>query len=118
MLPAVWTPRIWALVPLVLVACWWLLDYTAARALGGLLVLMCNHIIQNAFAYNCACRSLYAIVAVIWGIAGLACIAWPWLLRDGLQFLTQRRSYLVALWFFCGFSALVFALLPFLGGAY
>ena len=115
MLPAKYATPVWLLVPVVAVACWFLLDFLFARAFGGFLVLVANHLIQHAFAYYCGVRPLYCIIALVWGLWGMTLIAWPWLLRDFWEAVPKRPRSCIAIWAFCILSALAFAILPFCG---
>ena len=67
MLPAQYTTLVWLLVPVAVGACWFFLDFLFARAFGGGLVLVANHLIQHAFAYYCGARPLYCLLALVWG---------------------------------------------------
>lgn len=74
-------PLVIALVPLGLLGGWFLLDYPAARAWGGLLVFLANSLMRAAFAEACACRALFSLICLAWGVAGMVMIASPWRLR-------------------------------------
>ena len=115
MLPANYTTPVWLLVPFAVVACWYFLDFLFARALGGFLALIANHLIQHAFAYYCGIRPLYCLIALAWGLWGMTLIAWPWLLRDFLLAVSKHPRSRTAIWCFCILSALAFAILPFCG---
>ena len=115
MLPARYATPVWLLVPVTAAACWFLLDFLFARALGGFLVLAANHLIQHAFAYYCGERWLYCTIALLWGLAGMTLVTWPWLLRDALEMVAKRPKSRPPIWIFCVLSALAFAILPFCG---
>ena len=91
MLPASYTPWCWAAVPAAALLCHFFLDYTAARSLGGIMVMLANYMIQHAFAEDVCCRILYGGVSLIWGLLGICVIAWPWWLRDALEFFRSPR---------------------------
>lgn len=112
MLPDNWTPLVWSAVPIALAAGYYALDFTAVRAFGGLLVLTTNHLIQHAFAFHCNCRPLFAVVALVIGLAGMALIAWPWLMREGIEHLAAHPRRIKWLWIVGGIFAAVIALLP------
>ena len=116
MLPATYKPYVWALVPILVVLCTWLMDFNAVRAFGGLIALTANFLIQHAFAYNCMLRSVFCVTVLLAGIAGTICIAWPWMLRDALNWLAghqrQDRLFIVVSVIF----AAVLILLPICGG--
>lgn len=116
MLPAAYTPWCWAAVPVVTLLCHFFLDFTAARAFGGLLVLLTNFMIQNCFAEDVRCRLLYGIIALVWGLAGICLIAWPWWLRDAFTFFrTPRAPWMKRTAWAAGVaSALIFIILPLL----
>lgn len=115
LLPERFATPVWLLVPVVAVAAWFLLDFLFARAFGGFLVLSANHLIQHAFAYYCGFRGIYCILALIWGVAGMALIAWPWLMRDFLETLNKHPRWRPGLWAFAVICALAFVILPFCG---
>lgn len=112
-----WVGLFWALVPCTAIAAWFTLDFLMARALSGAIILLANYAIQHAFAYHCACRPLYAIVALFWGLLATACLAWPWWSRDILAKCGEpnakalRQGILAD----CIFSAVILVLLPFIG---
>lgn len=115
MLPERFVTLVWLLVPVAVAACWFFLDFLFARALGGFLVLVANHLIQHAFAYYCGLRPIYCTIALLWGLWGMTLIAWPWLLRDFWEATPKHPRCRVAIWGFCILSALAFAILPFCG---
>ncbi len=115
MLPERFATPVWLLVPFAVAACWFLLDFLFARAFGGLLVLMANHLIQHAFAYYCGCRPVYCLIALVWGLTGMTLIAWPWLMRDFLEAVPRHPRWRPILWAVSLLSALSFAILPFCG---
>lgn len=116
MLPAAFTPWCWAAVPAVLLLCHFFLDFTAARALGGLLILLTNFMIQSCFAANVSCRPLFGFAALLWGLLGTCLVAWPWWLRDGLDFFcTARPPWMKwCAWSAGILSAAIFIILPLL----
>ncbi len=116
MLPAAYKPAVWALVPIIAALCTWLMDFVPARAFGGLVALLANFLIQHAFAYNCMLRSVFCVTVLLAGIAGTICIAWPWMLRNALNWMAghqrQDRLFIVIGVIF----AVVLILLPLCGG--
>ncbi len=112
LLPARYTALCWGLVPVCAVLCYFCLDFLLARSLGGLLVLLSNYLIQHAFAADCGCRPLFALVCLFFGIVGLVLLAWPWKMRDWLGERSPVRGRR-ALWLF-GLLALPLIILPFL----
>ena len=113
MLPGTrWGQLFWALVPVTAFLCWYFMDFLMARALGGLLVIIANFLIQNAFGAYCGCRPLYASVALAWGVAGTLLIAWPWWFRDVLTACSRHLAWRIALLLVSVFSCIVFLVLP------
>ncbi|MCQ2397558.1 MAG: hypothetical protein MJ106_07675 [Lentisphaeria bacterium] len=112
-----WAGLFWALVPCTAIAAWFTLDFLMARALSGVVILLANYAIQHAFAYHCACRPLYAVVALAWGLVATACLAWPWWFRDILVKCAEQSSKALryAILAVCVLSAVVLAILPFVG---
>ena len=78
-------------------------------------MLLTNHLIQHAFAYYCGWRGVYSSLALVWGLAGMALIAWPWLMRDFLETLNKHPRWRPGVWAFSVICALAFAILPFCG---
>ena len=78
-------PFVIALVPLGLAGGWFLLDYLTARSWGGRLVFLANALMHEAFVESCACRPLYCLVCIAWGVAGMVLVASPWHLRRLLE---------------------------------
>ncbi len=112
LLPARFTAWCWALVPVCGALCFLCLDFLFARSAGGLLVLLSNYLIQHAFAVDCACRPLFALACLFFGIVGLVLLAWPWKLRDWMgerSPVRGRRALCLS-----GLLALPLLLLPFL----
>lgn len=115
MLPSSWAILAWVLLPVTIVSSWLFLDFPLARSIGGLLVLLANYAIQHCFAYYCAWRGFYTVIALAWGIAGLALIAWPWRLRDLLEWSSKHPRSHRWIWLFSGLCAAALAILPFIG---
>lgn len=112
LLPARYTALCWALVPVCAALCYLCLDFLFARSLGGLLVLLSNYLIQHAFAVDCACRPLFALDCLLFGVVGLILLAWPWKLRDWLGERSPVRGRRALCLF--GLLALPLIVLPFL----
>ncbi|GEM_PF-5931950 len=110
-----WCSLFWALVPVSAVLLGYYMDYLFARAFGGMLVILTNYLIQHAFAYHCGGRAVYAITAVIWGVAGLVFLAWPWRLRDFWSACTTCSKCRYAILAAGVISAALLAILPFVG---
>lgn len=116
MLPPGFTPVVWMLVPVVAAGCLLLLDFNPARAFGGWVAMLANYLIQHAFAYNCAWRGVFCVAALLLGIAGTLCIAWPWLVRDALSWLAGHSRQSRWILGGCAVFAMVFIILPLCGG--
>ena len=73
------------LVPVVAVLSYFYLDFLFARALGGLLLLVVNSLLQGAFVARVPMRPLFSVLCYAIGFLGLLVIAAPWRLRDLLD---------------------------------
>jgi len=98
-----------ALVPVVVVLAYFHLDYLLARALGGLLLLLVNHVLQAGFAAQVPWRPVFSTVCYIVGIAGMFLVAVPWRLRDGIGLSADSAKWRLALCLGSGIAALVIA---------
>jgi len=110
-----WRSLCFALVPVVSILGYLLMDFIFARAFGGLLALCANYLIAKSFANDVACRPLYCTIALLLGLAGMILIAWPWWMRDFCDFrnrLPARRKPLLFIATLC--LALPLLILPFI----
>ncbi len=73
---------VWCLVPIVIGLSYFFVDYLNARALGGLLALCANHLINGAFVFDVPLRGFYSILCLMLGVFGLIGIGLPWRYRD------------------------------------
>ena len=65
-------------------------EFLAVRALGMLLLLAAEPLLESAVLRNEPSRLLLVVLAYAWVIAGLFNVGMPYLLRDALQWLTAR----------------------------
>lgn len=70
------------------VASYMMLDYLFTRALGGLLLLVCGHMLHEAFAVFLPVRWLYALILYVVGVIGMFMIGSPYRFRDWLEKVT------------------------------
>ncbi len=101
------------LVVLIAAGGYFLLEYLFTRALGGFLLLICSHMLHEAFACQAPWRWLFAIICYALGIIGMVMIANPWRFRELLQILTEKekpRRAVAAGLLVCGLICLSIAL--------
>lgn len=82
-------------------------DLLAARALGGILVLIPAPVLQVARVHPSDWRLVVVTLMYLMAIAGMTLIMAPYYLRDGLEWLTQSERRLRL----CGAVRLLFAIL-------
>lgn len=78
-------------------ACFWMLDYLMARALGGLVLLAVNELLHLAFVRHALARPVFALVCYMLGVAAMFMIATPYRFRDLLEQATLHRRKRAAL---------------------
>lgn len=66
-------------------------DFLAARALGVLLLLLAKVLLDAAFLRDESSRYLITILAYLMVVKGIAFVAWPYLMRDGIDWLYNSR---------------------------
>ena len=110
-----WCKLFWGMVPVAAVLLGYYMDYLFARAFGGVLIILANYVIQHAFAYHCAAKPLYAIVALLWGLAGTIFLAWPWTMREFGNKCAANKNIRVTTLAASAISALILTILRFLG---
>ncbi len=112
-----WPAVFWLLVPVTLVLAWKTLDFLFARAFAGAWVLLVNYLIQNAFAYYCGIRPLYAVAALVWGVCATIALFAPWQFRNLLESCAKDAKGLPnrILLGVGAITGLLMALLPFVG---
>lgn len=67
-------------------------EFLAVRALGTLLLLMASPVLHAAFLQPPVSRLLLPILAYAWIIAGMFFVGMPYLLRDGIGWLTASPA--------------------------
>ena len=69
-------------------------EFLAVRALGMLLLLAAEPLLESAVLRNETSRLLLVVLAYAWVIAGLFYVGMPYLLRDAIQWVTADRNRL------------------------
>ncbi|MEI6491966.1 MAG: hypothetical protein WCO94_05400 [Verrucomicrobiota bacterium] len=69
-------------------------EFLAVRALGMILLLIAEPLLESAVLRQEPSRLLLVVLAYVWVIAGLFFVGMPYLLRDVVQWLTADRSRL------------------------
>ena len=69
-------------------------EFLAVRALGMLLLLAAEPLLESAFLCHETSRLLLVVLAYAWVIAGLFYVGMPYLLRDAIQWVTADRNRL------------------------
>lgn len=67
-------------------------EFLAVRALGSLMLLAAMPVLSAAFLQPQISRLLLPIVAYVWIILGMFFVGMPYLLRDGIQWLSQSKG--------------------------
>lgn len=67
-------------------------EFLAVRALGTLLLLVAQPLLEAAFLRQPATRLLLPILAYAWILAGMFMIGMPFLLRDAIDWLTKSSE--------------------------
>ena len=81
------------LVPVIAILAYTHLDYLFTRALGGLVVLVVNHLLHAAFVVHLPGRPVFALVCYLLGLLGLLLVAAPWHFRDALERAAESGRY-------------------------
>lgn len=89
------------LVCLITAGCYFLMDYLLARALGGLILLAANLLLQQAFAIALAVPQRVSLAAVcyILGTYALFMLGTPYRFRNLLERMTQKPAWRLSI---CG----------------
>ena len=66
-------------------------EFLAVRALGMLLLLAAEPLLESAVLRNETSRLLLVVLAYAWAIAGLFLVGMPYLLRDAIGRVTEKR---------------------------
>ncbi len=69
-------------------------EFLAVRALGMLLLLAAEPLLESAVLRHEVSRLLLVVLAYAWVIAGLFYVGMPYLLRDAIQWVTSDRNRL------------------------
>ena len=80
-------------VILVTLLCYFLLDYLFTRALGGILLLLVNWLLHEAFIENIQFRPVFSIICYLLGIASFFLIAAPYRFRDWLEKISHDNRW-------------------------
>ncbi len=83
-------------VVVVVVVSFFLLDYLFSRALGGMLLLVMNFLLHEAFVQHVPLRPVFAAVCYVFCIAGILLIAVPYRFRDYLEKSTKFPKWRIA----------------------
>jgi hypothetical protein len=67
-------------------------EFLAVRALGTLLLLAASPVLHAAFLQPQWSRLLLPILAYVWIIGGMFLVGMPYLMRDGVTWLTQSKA--------------------------
>lgn len=67
-------------------------EFLAVRALGTLLLLASSPVLHAAFLQPQVSRLLLPVLAYAWIIAGMFFVGTPYVMRDGIRWLTERRE--------------------------
>ena len=67
-------------------------EFLAVRALGPLLLLVSSPVLHAAFLQPQMSRLLLPVLAYVWIIAGMFFVGTPYVMRDGILWLTQSRE--------------------------
>lgn len=95
--PGFLLPFIWPLAILIPIASFFYIDFFAARALGGILIISSYDIVHWAFELRLPGAILITIIAWLYGIAGIWISGKPHALRDWFRLAAKSRKYAVCL---------------------
>jgi hypothetical protein len=103
-------PMVWILLPIVVLCCYFFLDFVFARALGGVLLVLSIELLGEGFIINLPHRALFSAVTIAYGVLGLFLIGMPWLFRDFLEKVNGSNRFRSQAIFFIGMSVVFFLL--------
>jgi hypothetical protein len=69
-------------------------EFLAVRALGALLLLLANVLLDAAFLDNRPSKLVITVLAYVYVICGIVFVAWPYLMRDILEWFYKNESRL------------------------
>ena len=81
-------------------------EFLAARALGMVLLLSADPLLESAMLRHEETRLLLVALAYAWVVAGLFLVGMPYLLRDAISFMTSR----VGIWKISAVAGLVYGI--------
>jgi hypothetical protein len=81
------------MVPAVTVLCFFFLDYLFSRSVAGILLLLVNHVLHEAFAVNVPMRPVFSTLCYLVGVAAIILVCYPWLMRDALEKSAQSATW-------------------------
>lgn len=88
-----WRTRILVLLPVsFLLVVLYVPEFLAVRALGSLLLLAAMPVLSAAFLQPQLSRLLLPILAYAWIIGGMFLVGMPYLMRDGIQWLSHSKG--------------------------
>lgn len=90
--PGFLLPFIWPLAILIPIASFFYIDYFAARALGGVLIISSYDIVHWAFELRLPGAVAITIIAWLYGIAGIWISGKPCVLRDWFRLAAKSRK--------------------------
>jgi hypothetical protein len=102
-------PWFLVLVPVgVLLVLIYVQEFLSVRALGSCLLLIAGIVLQAAFQRPQASRLLLPILAYAWIFAGLYFVGMPYLMRDGVEWITKTANrWRLAAWAGLGYGTLL-----------
>jgi len=65
-------------------------EFLAVRALGMVLLLLAEPLLEATFLHPQPTRLLLVVLAYVWIVAGLFWVGMPWLLRDQIKWVTAQ----------------------------
>jgi hypothetical protein len=68
-------------------------EFLAVRALGMVLLLAAEPLLESAVLRNEPSRLLLVVLAYVWAIAGLFLVGMPFLLRDAIQWVSTGNRW-------------------------
>jgi hypothetical protein len=76
---------------IAIASAFFLRDFLAVRASGVILLLLAKVLLDAAFLRDESSRYLITVLAYIFVFKGMALVAWPYLMRDGIDWLYQNH---------------------------
>lgn len=105
--PAFLLPFLWPIAIIVPILGFFFVDYPAARALGGILILMGYYLVHYTFDFRTPGFPVLAVAGWLIGIAGIWISGKPCSMRDYLRLAGRSRSFRLS----CGAAWSIAALL-------